>query len=107
VVNGISLGSQSATRSVLPQPWWVRSSDLLLADEPTSDLDEQIEQEIMSLLRKIHGTGVTILMVTHRLELLPFATRAMRMESGKLREIAAEVETRTAASVAQLMEVST
>jgi len=63
---------------------------ILLADEPTSDLDEKTESEIMSLLRDIHSTGVTIVMVTHNLQLMPFATRAFKMESGALTELAAE-----------------
>ena len=46
---------------------------LILADEPTSDLDEQTEQEIMDLLRGINDSGVTIVMVTHSMELVPFA----------------------------------
>lgn len=57
---------------------------MLLADEPTSDLDEQTEKEIMALIRQILDTGVTMLMVTHSLHLIPHATRAMKMENGAL-----------------------
>jgi ABC-type lipoprotein export system ATPase subunit len=59
---------------------------ILLADEPTSDLDEQTEKEIMDLLLKIHAAGTTILMVTHSLELTRYATRVMKMENGVLGE---------------------
>lgn len=66
-------------RSLINQP------DLLLADEPTSDLDEQTELEIMTLFREIHSrTGVTILLVTHSRELVSFGTRGMHMASGKI-----------------------
>jgi ABC-type lipoprotein export system ATPase subunit len=57
--------------------------ELLLADEPTSDLDEQTEQEIMALFRAIHEkTGVTILLVTHTSQLVSYGTRALRMSGG-------------------------
>lgn len=67
--------------------------ELLLADEPTSDLDEQTEQEIMALFREIQATGMTIMMVTHSLELIPQATRALRMENGNLKDIPARKTT--------------
>jgi ABC-type lipoprotein export system ATPase subunit len=57
---------------------------ILLADEPTSDLDEKTELEIMGLLKNIHGSGVTIIMVTHSLGLVPYADRAFTMDKGKL-----------------------
>ncbi len=59
----------------------------LLADEPTSDLDEQTEQEIMDLLLEIHAAGTTVLMVTHSLELTNYATRVVRMENGVMERI--------------------
>lgn len=58
---------------------------LLLADEPTSDLDELTEQEIMSLFRDIHTeTGVTVLLVTHSAELGRYGTRSVQMASGEI-----------------------
>jgi ABC-type lipoprotein export system ATPase subunit len=58
---------------------------LLIADEPTSDLDEQTEQEIMQLFRKFFTeTGLTILMVTHTTELVRFGTRAIEMANGAI-----------------------
>ena len=60
---------------------------LLLADEPTSNLDEQTEREILDLLREIHATtGVTILMVTHSAPLVPYGSRALQMAGGTLVE---------------------
>lgn len=58
---------------------------LLLADEPTSDLDELTEHEIMALFREIHTeTGVTVLLVTHSAELGRFGTRSIQMASGEI-----------------------
>jgi ABC-type lipoprotein export system ATPase subunit len=59
--------------------------ELLLADEPTSDLDELTEQEIMALFRDIHReTGVTVLLVTHSAELGRYGTRSIQMASGEI-----------------------
>lgn len=65
----------------------MNAPEVVLADEPTSDLDEQTEQEIMTLMRQIHAEGVTIMIVTHSLELMRYATRALRMEDGVLTDI--------------------
>lgn len=77
----LSAGEQKRTviaRSLINGP------AILLADEPTSDLDEKTESEVMTLLRKINTSGVTLLMVTHSLQLVPYATRAFNMENGSL-----------------------
>ena len=58
--------------------------EILLADEPTSDLDELTERDIMDMLREVHSGGTTILMVTHSTELIPYADRAMKMGEGSL-----------------------
>lgn len=59
---------------------------LLLADEPTSNLDEQTELEIMGLLRELHtASGITILMVTHSSQLVPVGTRTLEMAGGIIR----------------------
>ena len=59
--------------------------ELLLADEPTSDLDELTEQEIMSLFQDVHArTGVTILLVTHASELARYGTRELKMAGGQI-----------------------
>ena len=63
---------------------------IILADEPTSDLDEQTERDIIALLEEIHASGVTILMVTHSLRLIPYANRAYKMENGNLELIGGE-----------------
>lgn len=68
-------------RSLINQP------RLVLADEPTSDLDERTEKEVMSLLRDVNSKGVTFMVVTHSLSLVPFGTRAFEMKDGRLNEI--------------------
>ena len=57
--------------------------EIILADEPTSDLDEKTEQEIMTLLQSIHRTsGATILLVTHTRALTSYGTRSIEMAEG-------------------------
>jgi ABC-type lipoprotein export system ATPase subunit len=63
----------------------VHRPEVLFADEPSSDLDEQTEREIMTLLRDVHDdTGVTIVMVTHALQLVSYCTRSIEMAAGRI-----------------------
>ena len=63
----------------------INSPSILLADEPTSNLDEQTELEIMELFRKIHlDSGITLLLVTHTSQLVDYGTRALQMASGSI-----------------------
>jgi ABC-type lipoprotein export system ATPase subunit len=56
---------------------------LLLADEPTSDLDEQTEREIMALLMNIHRKRQTsLLLVTHNLALASEAEQIVHIADG-------------------------
>lgn len=80
----LSAGEQKRTiiaRALINRP------QLVLADEPTSDLDNRTETEVMDILRDINSNGVTFLIVTHSLELVNFATRAFEMENGELKQI--------------------
>jgi putative ABC transport system ATP-binding protein/lipoprotein-releasing system ATP-binding protein len=76
----LSAGQQQrvvVARALINQP------ELLLADEPTSNLDEQTEQEIMVLFQEIQTqTGITVLLVTHAGQLVPHGTRSVHMAGG-------------------------
>jgi putative ABC transport system ATP-binding protein len=66
----------------------VNLPEVLFADEPSSDLDEQTEAEIMALFKEIHSeTGVTIVMVTHTTQLVSYGTRAIEMARGAIRPV--------------------
>lgn len=57
---------------------------LLLADEPTGNLDETTGKEIIALLRGLNRDGLTIVMVTHNLELVASTDRVVRLAAGKV-----------------------
>ena len=65
----------------------VREPRLLLADEPTGNLDSQTSDEIISLLNKMHqGRGLTMIIVTHNTTLANSLDRTLRIEDGILAE---------------------
>ena len=57
---------------------------LLLADEPTGNLDQKTGQEIMRLFDDLHAQGHTILLITHDGKVAARAQRAVRIEDGQL-----------------------
>ena len=57
---------------------------LILADEPTGNLDGVTSREILSILRQLHKEGQTIVMITHDDGIAAAAPRQMRMEQGRL-----------------------
>lgn len=57
---------------------------IILADEPTGNLDSKTTLEIMALFQKIFSAGKTIVMVTHNDELLKFASRIITMRDGRI-----------------------
>ncbi len=73
-------------RRVLIARALMNEPDLLIADEPTSDLDIETTKEIMELFSRINKNGTTILIVTHELDTLKFGNRVLTMSSGKLSE---------------------
>jgi putative ABC transport system ATP-binding protein len=60
----------------------VNEPDLIIADEPTGNLDSASSKVIMELLSELHETGKTILMVTHNPELTRYASRVIFMQDG-------------------------
>ena len=80
--NQLSGGQQqrvSIARAVIREP------ALLLADEPTGNLDAKATGEIMELFRRINQEkGITIMQVTHSPECAAYGTRTVRLENGKI-----------------------
>ena len=62
--------------------------ELILADEPTGNLDPQTSVEVMDLLRKINANGKTIIMATHDYALLlKFPSKTLKIDEGKVFEV--------------------
>lgn len=62
--------------------------EIILADEPTGNLDPQTGGEVMELLLKINATGKTILMVTHNYAIiLKYPAKTLKIEDGQLFEV--------------------
>jgi putative ABC transport system ATP-binding protein len=60
----------------------VNKPSIILADEPTGNLDSKTSEEIMKLLEEIHTSGNTIIVVTHEEEIAAYAKRIIRMRDG-------------------------
>ena len=63
----------------------VLGPSLLLADEPTGNLDSRTSIEIMGVFQKLNDTGMTVVMVTHELDIARFARRTIIMRDGRIR----------------------
>jgi putative ABC transport system ATP-binding protein len=60
----------------------INDPHVILADEPTGNLDSRTSQEIMELLRKLNLSGKTIIMVTHEIDIAGWARRVVRLRDG-------------------------
>ena len=64
----------------------VGDAAIILADEPTGNLDTKTSCEIMGILTELNGEGKTIVLVTHEPEIAAYASRVLRFKDGKLTE---------------------
>lgn len=86
--NQLSGGQQqrvAIARAIVNQPV------LLLADEPTGALDSQTTDEILHIFRDLHHQGMTIVVVTHELEVSQQAQRVIHFRDGQILEITGPV----------------
>lgn len=64
---------------------------LIIADEPTGNLDPETSQEIMQLFRKLHAEGMSVIMATHDYNMImKFPGKIFQCDNGKLNEVVAK-----------------
>lgn len=81
-LSGGELRRMAIARAMIQQP------EVILADEPTSNLDGENTDAVITLLRKAADRGAAVLLVTHELDTLHSADEIYRMESGVLKKFA-------------------
>ena len=62
----------------------VNSPDLILADEPTGNLDSRVTEEIISIFHDLNKEGITIILVTHEMDIAKQAKRILRISDGQI-----------------------
>ena len=65
-------------RAIVNQP------DIVLADDPTGALDTATGLEILDLLKELNGQGMTVIVVTHEMEVAGYAERVLKFRDGRL-----------------------
>ena len=79
--NQLSQGEQqrvAIARAVVGEP------DIVLADEPTGNLDSDNARNILELLGELNGSGQTVVLVTHNADAAACASRTIRMRDGRI-----------------------
>lgn len=66
----------------------INNPALILADEPTGNLDTQTSREIMLIFQKLHEQGMTIVLVTHERDITAYTQRTIEMRDGKIEKMA-------------------
>jgi len=108
--NQLSGGQQqrvAIARALVNQP------ALLLADEPTGNLDSQTSIEIMGVFQKLNEKGITIVMVTHELDIARYTKRNIIMRDGRIvsdtpvaQRLSAESELQTLRDAQQAVQLT-
>ncbi|MEM4705913.1 MAG: ABC transporter ATP-binding protein, partial [Candidatus Methanomethylicaceae archaeon] len=62
----------------------INNPKIILADEPTGNLDSKSAYEIMEVLKKLNNNGSTIILVTHNLQLIKYCDRVLFMKDGNI-----------------------
>lgn len=77
-LSGGEMRRVSIVRAMINEP------KIILADEPTSNLDPENSHKVMQMLRDISNAGTTVLLSTHELEYLDYVDSVIKMEKGKI-----------------------
>jgi putative ABC transport system ATP-binding protein len=77
---------------------------LLLADEPTGNLDTRTSVEVMQIFQHLNDAGLSIVLVTHEPDIAEYATRVVAFRDGKVRDDRPVVERRRAEEEREILE---
>ncbi|MBA7673459.1 MAG: ABC transporter ATP-binding protein [Desulfobacteraceae bacterium] len=77
----LSLGEQQRVAIVRAL---ANNASVILADEPTGNLDTKTGEELMEYVKELNGDGVTVLLVTHDLAIAGFAKRTIKIVDGRI-----------------------
>ena len=80
-LEGIDVSEHDKTALAL-----IRNRKIGLADEPTGNLDSRTSVEIMEIFQNLNDKGLTIVLVTHELDIAQFAKRVLVFRDGKIRK---------------------
>jgi putative ABC transport system ATP-binding protein len=80
----VDLGDRTGHKRVAVARALVMNPSILLADEPTGNLDTATGQEIMKLFGRLHRSGHTIILVTHEREIADHALRTIHIRDGQI-----------------------
>jgi putative ABC transport system ATP-binding protein len=83
----------------------VNRPSLLLADEPTGNLDSRTSVEVMEIFQSLNDRGLTIILVTHEHDIAQFARRSIFFRDGKIRRDEVITDRARAAEVLKTMPV--
>lgn len=64
----------------------VNNAPILMADEPTGNLDSKTSDEIMNLFKELNNTGITIILVTHEPDVAAYAKRILLFKDGIIQD---------------------
>jgi len=84
-LSGGEQGRVAVARAIVNQP------PLLLADEPTGNLDQATGTQVLDLLRELNDAGQTVLMVTHDVRAVRYARRTVNIQDGQIVDQSANV----------------
>jgi putative ABC transport system ATP-binding protein len=86
----------------------INEPQVLLADEPTGNLDSKTSVEIMGVFQKLNEQGITIVMVTHELDIAHYCKRNLIMRDGKLvSDVRVEGRLNAAEEMKKILEAET